>query len=266
MLITQDNDTILRTFITDTPKRYVRNHVRNVDIIHSFIQPNRTAKSDNALSDVVVYGENATKKPLTSQEDLLKTQENPLKNTQAPLSPLEQANAEKLAKLESEKLESEKEFSRLKEQEQARKAALKKDKEAFLKDLNAIKPTPLPKEIDTDSFLNAFNGVSNKENFIKHLKNKPDSKHRLAYLNLVEPTLKEPDITLIFKDQGKEVKKEHIKAFQGDPKTIYYFLVTQDNDSKLITGLKVKPIYIKAEIDKADIIHSFIPQARTLKE
>ncbi len=133
------------------------------------------------------------------------------------------------------------------------------DKEAFLKDLNAIKPMQLPREIDTDSFLNAFNGVKNKENFIKHLKNKSDSKHRLAYLHLVEPTLKEPDITLIFKDQGKEVKKEHIKAFQGDPKTIYYFLVTQDNDSKLITGLKVKPNYIKAEIDKADIIHSFIP-------
>ncbi|GAA8963266.1 hypothetical protein HpSP30_13840 [Helicobacter pylori] len=50
---------------------------------------------------------------------------NALKN-QAPLSPLEQANAEKLAKLESERLESEKEFTRLKEQEQARKAALKK--------------------------------------------------------------------------------------------------------------------------------------------
>ncbi|QQW95902.1 DUF3519 domain-containing protein [Helicobacter pylori] len=141
-----------------------------------------------------------------------------------------------------------------------------KDKEAFLKDLNAIKPMQLPREIDTDSFLNAFNEVENKENFIKHLKNKPDSKHRLAYLNLVEPTLKEPDITLIFKNQGKEVKKEYIKAFQGDPKTIYYFLVTQDNDNKLITGLKVKPNYIKAEIDKADIIHSFIPQARTLKE
>ncbi|WQR82589.1 DUF3519 domain-containing protein [Helicobacter pylori] len=140
------------------------------------------------------------------------------------------------------------------------------DKEAFLKDLSAIKPTPLPKEIDTENFLNAFNGVENKENFIKHLKSNPDSKHRLAYLNLVEPTLKEPDITLIFKEQGKEVKKEHIKAFKGDPKTIYYFLVTQDNDSNLITGLKVKPIYIKAEIDKADIIHSFIPQARTLKE
>ncbi len=140
------------------------------------------------------------------------------------------------------------------------------DKEAFFKDLNTIKPMQLPREVDTDSFLNAFNGVKDKENFIKHLKSKPDSKHRLAYLNLVEPTLKEPDITLIFKDQGKEVKKEYIKAFQGDPKTIYYFLVTQDNDSKLITGLKVKPIYIKAGIDKADIIHSFVPQARTLKE
>ncbi|MGN8502380.1 DUF3519 domain-containing protein, partial [Helicobacter pylori] len=84
MLITQDNDTILRTFIPKLNERYMRSHVRDADIIHSFIQPNRTAKSDNALSDVVVYGENTTKKPLTSQEDL---------------SPLEQAQAEKLAKL-----------------------------------------------------------------------------------------------------------------------------------------------------------------------
>ncbi|WQR91295.1 DUF3519 domain-containing protein [Helicobacter pylori] len=128
MLITQDNDTILRTFITDTPERYVRNHVRNADIIHSFIQPNRTAKSDNALSDVVVYENNPTIKPLNSQEDLLKTSENLNETTPKPtnLSPLEQANAEKLAKLESEKLESEKEFLKAKEQEQQRKAALKK--------------------------------------------------------------------------------------------------------------------------------------------
>ncbi|WP_276317261.1 PBECR2 nuclease fold domain-containing protein, partial [Helicobacter pylori] len=58
MLITQDNDTILRTFIPKLNERYMRSHVRDADIIHSFIQPNRTAKSDNALSDVVVYGEN----------------------------------------------------------------------------------------------------------------------------------------------------------------------------------------------------------------
>ncbi len=53
---------------------------------------------------------NLTTNPLNSQD----------------LSPLELAKAEKLAKLESEQLESEKEFTRLKEQEIARKAALKK--------------------------------------------------------------------------------------------------------------------------------------------
>ncbi|WP_407045800.1 DUF3519 domain-containing protein [Helicobacter pylori] len=102
MLITQDNDTILRTFIPKLNERYMRNHVRNADIIHSFIQPNRTAKSDNALSDVVVYGENTTQKDLNSQEDLLKTSENLNETTKdaTPLSPLEQANAEKLAKLQ----------------------------------------------------------------------------------------------------------------------------------------------------------------------
>ncbi|WP_202166297.1 DUF3519 domain-containing protein [Helicobacter pylori] len=108
MLITQDNDTILRTFITDINERYMRKHVRDADIIHSFIQPNRTAKSDD-LEAVVVYGENTTKKPLTSQEDLLKTQENLKENTQ-DLSPLELAKAEKLSKLESDRIESEKEF------------------------------------------------------------------------------------------------------------------------------------------------------------
>ncbi len=128
MLITQDNDTILRTFIPKLNERYMRNHVRNADIIHSFIQPNRTAKSDNALSDVVVYGENNTQKDLTDQEDLLKTSENLNETTKeaTKLSPLEQANAEKLAKLESEKLESEKEFLKAKEQEKQRKEALKK--------------------------------------------------------------------------------------------------------------------------------------------
>ncbi|WP_143430480.1 DUF3519 domain-containing protein, partial [Helicobacter pylori] len=128
MLITQDNDTILRTFITDTPERYVRNHVRNADIIHSFIQPNRTAKSDNALSDVVVYETNPTPKPLTDQEDLLKNREldNETPQNATNLSPLEQANAEKLAKLESEAKVSEQEFLKAKEQELKRKEALKK--------------------------------------------------------------------------------------------------------------------------------------------
>ncbi|WP_183022669.1 DUF3519 domain-containing protein [Helicobacter pylori] len=100
MLITQDNDTILRTFIPKLNERYMRSHVRDADIIHSFIQPNRTAKSDNALSDVVVYEENPTPKPLNSQEDLLKTSENLNETTKdaTKLSPLEQANAKKLLK------------------------------------------------------------------------------------------------------------------------------------------------------------------------
>ncbi len=86
------------------------------------------AKVRHRLSSYSGATENTTQKPLTSQEDLLKTSENLNETTQkpTPLSPLEQANAEKLAKLESEKLESEKEFTRLKEQEQARKEALKK--------------------------------------------------------------------------------------------------------------------------------------------
>ncbi|WP_187947837.1 DUF3519 domain-containing protein, partial [Helicobacter pylori] len=128
MLITQDNDTILRTFIPKLNERYMRSHVRDADIIHSFIQPNRTAKSDNALSDVVVYGENDTPKPLNSQEDLLKTSENLNETIQEAknLSPLEQANAEKLAKLQREQEQSEQEFLKAKEQELKRKVALKK--------------------------------------------------------------------------------------------------------------------------------------------
>ncbi|GAA7117711.1 hypothetical protein HpBGD34_14690 [Helicobacter pylori] len=74
------------------------------------------------------YEPNPTPKPLTSQEDLSKNTELHNENTQEAknLSPLEQAQAEKLAKLESEKLESEQEFLKAKEQENKRKAALKK--------------------------------------------------------------------------------------------------------------------------------------------
>ncbi|MBM0608137.1 DUF3519 domain-containing protein [Helicobacter pylori] len=74
------------------------------------------------------YENNPTQKPLNSQEDLLKNTENLNETTQEVknLSPLEQANAEKLAKLESEQLQSEQEFLKAKEQEAKRKEALKK--------------------------------------------------------------------------------------------------------------------------------------------
>ncbi|MGL2594580.1 DUF3519 domain-containing protein [Helicobacter pylori] len=246
---TKGTDHLGRVFVDYDNKRVGLNNIWKNEKLE-----NHWVISSYELYDTEKQALRSTPQAITKEKafnSLNSVEPNPTTNAikmQEPLSPLEQANAEKLAKLETEKAIKERAFKII------------EDKEAFLKDLNAIKPMPLPKEIDTESFLNAFNGVKNKENFIKHLKNKPDSKHRLAYLHLVEPTLKEPDITLIFKVQGKEVKKEHIKAFQGDPKTIYYFLVTQDNDSKLITGLRTSENYLKTEIDKADIIHSFIPQ------
>ncbi|GAA8860798.1 hypothetical protein DUHN8_14240 [Helicobacter pylori] len=69
-----------------------------------------------------------TQKPLTDQEDLLRTSENLNETTQEVknLSPLEQAEAEKLAKLQREQEQSEQEFLKAKEQEKQRKEALKK--------------------------------------------------------------------------------------------------------------------------------------------
>ncbi|WP_415751666.1 DUF3519 domain-containing protein, partial [Helicobacter pylori] len=86
------------------------------------------AKVCHRLSSYSGATENTTQKPLTDQEDLLKNTELNNETTQEikNLSPLEQANAEKLAKLESEAKESEQEFLKAKEQEKQRKEALKK--------------------------------------------------------------------------------------------------------------------------------------------
>uniref|UniRef100_UPI003984225C DUF3519 domain-containing protein n=1 Tax=Helicobacter pylori TaxID=210 RepID=UPI003984225C len=73
-----------------------------------------------------------TSQAITKEKDihsLNSVEPNPTTNalkTQESLSPLEQANAEKLAKLESEQLESEQEFLKAKEQEAKRKEALKR--------------------------------------------------------------------------------------------------------------------------------------------
>ncbi|WP_212794899.1 DUF3519 domain-containing protein, partial [Helicobacter pylori] len=119
--INKKNELVLKTMFKSNGS------YKNNDIYKEFSSTslNANAKMPHRLSSYSGATENPTQKPLTSQEELLKTQENPLKTTETTqnsqdLSPLEQANAEKLAKLESEKLESEKEFTRLKEQEQAR--------------------------------------------------------------------------------------------------------------------------------------------------
>ncbi|TPH54510.1 DUF3519 domain-containing protein [Helicobacter pylori] len=91
-------------------------------------RPQPSTSKDSRPQPTTLNEPNPTQKPLTDQEDLLKTSENLNENTQeaTKLSPLEQAKAEKLAKLESERLESEKEFLKAKEQEKQRKEALKK--------------------------------------------------------------------------------------------------------------------------------------------
>ncbi|EQL50067.1 hypothetical protein N403_06775 [Helicobacter pylori FD430] len=91
-------------------------------------RPQPSTSKDNGTQPITLNEPNPTRKPLTDQEDLSQTSKNLNETTQEVknLSPLEQANAEKLAKLESEKLESEKEFLKAKEQETKRKEALKK--------------------------------------------------------------------------------------------------------------------------------------------
>ncbi|WP_187952730.1 DUF3519 domain-containing protein [Helicobacter pylori] len=91
-------------------------------------RPQPSASKDNGTQPITLDENNPTTKPLNSQEDLLKNTENLNETTPTPthLSPLEQANAEKLAKLESEAKVSEQEFLKAKEQEAKRKEALKK--------------------------------------------------------------------------------------------------------------------------------------------
>ncbi len=122
--INKKNELVLKTMFKS------KGDYKNNEVYKEFSSTslNANAKVPHRLSSYSGATENTTKNNLTRQEDLLKTQENLNETTPQPtnLSPLEQANAEKLAKLESEKLESEKEFLRLKEQEQERKAALKR--------------------------------------------------------------------------------------------------------------------------------------------
>ena len=91
-------------------------------------RPQPSTSKDNGTQPITLDENNPTPKPLTDQEDLLKTSENLNETTKEAtnLSPLEQAEAEKLAKLQKEQEQSEQEFLKAKEQELKRKEALKK--------------------------------------------------------------------------------------------------------------------------------------------
>ncbi|GAA8314921.1 hypothetical protein HpKG90_03340 [Helicobacter pylori] len=91
-------------------------------------RPQPSTSKDNGTQPITLNEPNLTQKPLIDQEDLLKNRELENETTPKPthLSPLEQANAEKLAKLQREQEQSEQEFLKAKEQENKRKEALKK--------------------------------------------------------------------------------------------------------------------------------------------
>ncbi|WQS98183.1 DUF3519 domain-containing protein [Helicobacter pylori] len=147
--VNKKNELVLKTMFKSN------GDYKNNDVYKEFSSTslNANAKVPHGLSSHSGATENITKKPLTSQEDLLKDKEEFQKDFNLTVSPqgmrtlefneslenlntqkakkdrlsyLELAESEKLAKLESEKLESEKEFLKAKEQEQQRKAALKK--------------------------------------------------------------------------------------------------------------------------------------------
>ncbi|AJF09807.1 hypothetical protein SE88_05735 [Helicobacter pylori] len=123
--INKKNELVLKTMYKSKGDYKDNNAYKKFSSTHTL---NADAKVNHRLSSYSGATENTTQKDLIDQENLLKTSENLNESTPKPtnLSPLEQANAEKLAKLESEKLESEKEFLKAKEQEATRKAALKK--------------------------------------------------------------------------------------------------------------------------------------------
>ncbi|WJJ00773.1 DUF3519 domain-containing protein [Helicobacter pylori] len=122
--INKKNELVLKTMYKS------KGDYKNNEVYKEFSSTslNADAKVRHRLSSYSGATENTTQKPLTSQEDLLKRTEGHNENTKEAknLSPLEQANAEKLAKLESERLESEQEFLKAKEQENKRKDALKR--------------------------------------------------------------------------------------------------------------------------------------------
>ncbi|HEF3575008.1 TPA: hypothetical protein R9128_001457, partial [Campylobacter upsaliensis] len=137
--------------------------------------------------------------------------------------------------------------------------------------LQSAQAKQVPKKLDIEGFLKELESVENKENFISHLSKKEDAKSRLAYLNLVKPTLEEADLILKTKNKNDEPTKEFIKAFQDENKRFFYIVITeQDNEKKLLTAFKTNKLReLKNRIEKArdfgeiSFAHRFIKKSPT---
>mgnify|MGYP004536759233 FL=1 len=108
-------------------------------------------------------------------------------------------------------------------------------------------------------------GIKNKHNFIEHLFTRNDNDYRLALINLIEPTLKKPNVKIVI-NNGKNTKEKHIKKF-SDGKDFFYLLVSMEDGKILITGFKTSKLNtIKKELECADIIQTFIQQGSKQKK
>ncbi|ECL5232817.1 DUF3519 domain-containing protein, partial [Campylobacter upsaliensis] len=121
--------------------------------------------------------------------------------------------------------------------------------------LEELSPSAVPKQINIDEFLNTLENFKNKENFLKHIEKDPKRKD---YLNLIEPTLKEPDIAFKKLENGVE-KEKFIKKF-SDGKDFFYLLATKDNKETILTAFKTDKINTILKEFNADIIPTFIRQ------
>ena len=116
---------------------------------------------------------------------------------------------------------------------------------------------PMPKNLSKEKFLTqGLEKVINKENFLEHLQKAKDSKQRLAFLNLVEPTMTKANIELDILTDNGESRKGYLKAFEyGENRDLFYLLVTQDKDKLLISGYPIsKEKEIKRILKKAKSI------------
>uniref|UniRef100_UPI0013CE0A7A putative barnase/colicin E5 family endoribonuclease n=1 Tax=Helicobacter felis TaxID=214 RepID=UPI0013CE0A7A len=150
-----------------------------------------------------------------------------------------------------------KEESNLKEGNHGNDSITNIDTEQALKILENAPRAQIPKNLDIEGFLKSLEGVENKENFIKHLQKKTDNQSRLAYLNLVEPTLKEWDLKLT-----KGERSEFIKGFSDGNGEFFSLLITQENDKRLITFIpKTRLKFLQSKIKDADLIQTFTGRA-----
>ncbi|WP_285653515.1 hypothetical protein, partial [Helicobacter ailurogastricus] len=129
--------------------------------------------------------------------------------------------------------------------------------EQALKILQNPPKAQVPQELDIAGFLKSLEEVENKDNFITHLSKKQDAQSRLAYLNLVEPTLKEWDLKFV-----KGERNEYIKSFSDGNGGFFSLLITQEGDKRLITFIpKTRLKFLQDKVESADLIQTFTGRA-----